>query len=496
MEEILKDVPDLFSRFSIVDVDMVIKMHGDGRAHDVNFDPSKVRGFLVLNFVSGQGYALINSSQVNLYMVVKVPLLPSYHKHIYTHTFTARDVLHQWKPGGIGNINNQWIFTDWVTPDWFRVRYSLRISVPGAAVLAFTIDHQLLINNKTGQVIFEGDKFPSTGTYQYLPNKPVIIMHKQVENKLANLADAQNFSYDKPFNVQPNCSNTPVITPPTSADLDNGVYTIRLANGKALDADASQVNSNGGKVAIWDYAAGAPEQQWILTAINGKYTIRVKASNKALDLNASNPNYGAAITLWEFHGGANQQWIISLAGNGLYKIHSALPPNRVLDVSGGAISTNGTKIHLWDFLNGVNQLWKIEKVAPPPSPVSVGKIIAGQHLKPNDILKSPNGVNQLIYQGDGNLVIYRSGNPVWHSHTNGQSAGYCIMQGDGNLVIYNASNQAVWATMTVGVCKADFLAMQDDGNLVLYTAAGKPVWNTVTGGGSTNMGSATGQKLC
>jgi hypothetical protein len=136
-----------------------------------------------------------------------------------------------------------------------------------------------------------------------------------------------------------------------------------------------------------------------------------------------------------------------------------------------------------------------DAVQPPANKVYVGSLAAGQSLKVGDILKSPNGAHQLIYQTDGNLVIYRGGAAVWHSHTNGQSAGYCIMQTDGNLVIYNGANQPNWASST-NTCAASSLAMQDDGNLVLYTAAGKAVWNTVTQSNLTNMNSITGQKLC
>jgi Ricin-type beta-trefoil lectin domain-like len=452
---------------------------------------------------------------------------------------------------------------------------------------------------------------------------------------------------------------TPV-SPPTAATFANGIYTLKLSNGKALDADAAQVNNNGGKIAIWDYAAGAPEQQWILKAVGGgKYTIQVKASNKALDLNASNNVNGGGLTLWDLHGGTNQQWIFTATGSGLYKIQSAFSPYRVVDVEGVAVNTNGAKIHLWDFLNGVNQLWKIEPVVtvvvppppPPPAPPTeeaggqqdywrwcgkcqtifhgggsiagdifgkcptggghlvgtrnyilshgvgtagqsnwrwcdkcsglfyngypthgvcptggehngtnswnyhlnsaggqsnfrwcnkcysmhfggikgvcpaggehstvgsgdysipftdppvivvpatkeyIERISVGQQLNPGDVLKAANGTHVLVYQTDGNLVVYRNGVAVWHSHTNGQSAGLVPMQGDGNLVIYNAAHQAIWATGT-NTCQASFLAMQDDGNLVLYTASGKAVWATGTNSGLTNLGSASGYKLC
>lgn len=134
-------------------------------------------------------------------------------------------------------------------------------------------------------------------------------------------------------------------------------------------------------------------------------------------------------------------------------------------------------------------------VPTPTNKVYTERLSAGQQLNPGDILKSANGAHQLVYQTDGNLVIYRNGAAVWHSHTNGQAAGFCAMQGDGNLVIYKPGGVAIWSTGT-HTCQANFLAMQDDGNLVLYTATGTAVWNTVTQSNLTNMNSTTGKKLC
>lgn len=52
----------------------------------------------------------------------------------------------------------------------------------------------------------------------------------------------------------------------------------------------------------------------------------------------------------------------------------------------------------------------------------------------------------LIYQNDGNLVLYR-GAPVWAAMVFA-SPGYLEMQGDGNLVAYDAAGAPYWATNT------------------------------------------------
>jgi hypothetical protein len=140
----------------------------------------------------------------------------------------------------------------------------------------------------------------------------------------------------------------------------------------------------------------------------------------------------------------------------------------------------------------------------------------------------------LVMQGDGNLVLYRNGSPVWYTATGGQNcgAGQCttVFQTDGNLVVYNGSIP-LWSSQTGGqpgaqlvlssqspqieitasssVLWADIyafsagnfvlsqgaavhlgplaLVMQNDGNFVLYQS-GAPVWFTATGGQNCSAG--------
>jgi hypothetical protein len=107
----------------------------------------------------------------------------------------------------------------------------------------------------------------------------------------------------------------------------------------------------------------------------------------------------------------------------------------------------------------------------------------GEFLTPGQFLKSPNGQFQVIYQTDGNFVVYRTRDkhPLWASNTNGQPAWRCYMQGDGNLVAYKSQGQPVWASNTDGKGNCQ-LIMQDDGNLVIYTSGHSPVWSTGTNG--------------
>ena len=115
-----------------------------------------------------------------------------------------------------------------------------------------------------------------------------------------------------------------------------------------------------------------------------------------------------------------------------------------------------------------------------PSSVSIDK---GAGFSPNATVLE-NELARLVFQGDGNLVLYRESGtdwePVWASNTAGKGANSLSFQGDGNLVLY-ASGHPVWASNTAGR-NGTRLVLQDDLNLVLYDNNGKPLWASNTGG--------------
>ncbi|VAW48031.1 hypothetical protein MNBD_GAMMA03-740 [hydrothermal vent metagenome] len=92
-----------------------------------------------------------------------------------------------------------------------------------------------------------------------------------------------------------------------------------------------------------------------------------------------------------------------------------------------------------------------------------------------------NGVSHLIFQDDGNLVIYNNNFPdshaIWASETYGRADRMCF-QPDGNLVIYNGgtdSSDAVWST---GSWPNGYnLILQEDCNLVIYNDKDEALWS-------------------
>ena len=103
------------------------------------------------------------------------------------------------------------------------------------------------------------------------------------------------------------------------------------------------------------------------------------------------------------------------------------------------------------------------------------RLLPGKKLQKDKPLYSASGQYKLVFQGDGNLVLYEGSRDRWSSKTDNKGATECIMQSDGNLVIYSGPNKVLWASGTDGK-RGSFLWVQDDRNLVIY----QPIWASNT----------------
>jgi hypothetical protein len=102
-------------------------------------------------------------------------------------------------------------------------------------------------------------------------------------------------------------------------------------------------------------------------------------------------------------------------------------------------------------------------------------------MSPGQYIMSADNRFVLIFQNDGNLVLYGPGYAVlWASNTAGSGANNLIMQSDGNLVLYKPGGVA-WSSGKAGA-GASTLVMQDDGNAVTYNSGGGATWASDTGG--------------
>jgi hypothetical protein len=169
----------------------------------------------------------------------------------------------------------------------------------------------------------------------------------------------------------------------------DGIYYLKLSNGKVLDADAGQVNTNGGKIQIWDRTGGS-NQKWEIKKdhSNGTYTIKNLASGKFLDVNAGDvTSDGGKVQLWDrVAGNKNQNFIFTNRGSGKYTLHCEACKTskfeelkfdmiKVLDVAGNNIGFNGTPIITWAYFaeNRDNQIWYLERASNSSTPTSSGR---------------------------------------------------------------------------------------------------------------------------
>jgi hypothetical protein len=87
-----------------------------------------------------------------------------------------------------------------------------------------------------------------------------------------------------------------------------------------------------------------------------------------------------------------------------------------------------------------------------------------------DVVILSNGSYRLVFQSDGNLVLYRGTQPRWASDTS-NSGRTLLMQHDGNLVIYNANGGPIWSSETSNNNNA-YLELDDTGRLYIKNANG------------------------
>jgi hypothetical protein len=123
---------------------------------------------------------------------------------------------------------------------------------------------------------------------------------------------------------------------------------------------------------------------------------------------------------------------------------------------------------------------------PGTLPPLVSRDNSGSILYPDDYVESEDGSIRLLYQQDGNLVIYDvttdPWTPLWATGTTNDSLGYVIMQDDGNLVLYDENDSPLWATGTDGNSGA-YMVLTDTGDLLVLRSDGFALWWSASGDG-------------
>ena len=113
-------------------------------------------------------------------------------------------------------------------------------------------------------------------------------------------------------------------------------------------------------------------------------------------------------------------------------------------------------------------------------------MVCDDYLKYEEFIISQNRVYRLVFQTDGNLVLYKfdfntkKEHPIWSSDSYGKGAAVFKFQQDGNLVIYKKEGNPLWSPNCHGKGGRK-LVIQNDGNLVAYSDK-EPIWHSNTYG--------------
>lgn len=117
-------------------------------------------------------------------------------------------------------------------------------------------------------------------------------------------------------------------------------------------------------------------------------------------------------------------------------------------------------------------VWANNKSIPVTPDKPAAMIPPGVLIYPGQSFSA--GTSNLVFQADGNLVLYGVNNAVlWASYTQGKGAALASMQADGNFVIYDAANKPLWYTNTTAF-PGSYARFQEDGSFSIVV--NKVVW--------------------
>jgi len=132
------------------------------------------------------------------------------------------------------------------------------------------------------------------------------------------------------------------------------------------------------------------------------------------------------------------------------------------------------------WLNDLGFSFTVNVASPVgPSNTSNTGLSSGATLSKSSFLLSPDSQSVLAIQRDGSLTLFANFSNVWSTGPLGTGVDRLVMQADGNLVLYNTANQALWSSNTQGNPGAR-LALQTDGNVVVYSTSNAALWATYT----------------
>lgn len=155
----------------------------------------------------------------------------------------------------------------------------------------------------------------------------------------------------------------------TALATGEGVYRIKcLKDRKSLTVSGNCFTANDCPFQLWSDANDQNMRFEIRKIPLGfGYIIKVKNTNKVLDVSGYSANNGALLKTYDMHPvlnplGDNQVWYLMHLGNNRYVIQNQFS-RKVLDADNPATNTNGCRVMQWSYReNAENQIWILDKM--------------------------------------------------------------------------------------------------------------------------------------
>lgn len=211
---------------------------------------------------------------------------------------------------------------------------------------------------------------------------------------------------------------------------------------------------------------------WIVEEIYGTYYVRFRNRENGTYLHIENGKLEATDM---GIGAYSAMWELEPAEDGFVRIKNRWKPNLYLHQEWQILECATIKMG-WH-----SAMWNLSQVpyeTQVPYESKAWNTNGDKSWKQNDVvLVSNNKKYKLVFQVDGNLVLYKYGIiPLWSSNTYNKEATDFKFQKDGNLVVYN-SKGVLWSPNCYGK-GGQTLYLQDDGNIVNHAPGAKVIWST------------------
>jgi hypothetical protein len=239
-----------------------------------------------------------------------------------------------------------------------------------------------------------------------------------------------------------------------------------------VQSDGNFLVRSAGGAPLWDskttmrslHATDLLLAGWFITSPSGQYKLLMQG-----DGNLVLQSEGGGGNFWSTQTNGNERAFAEMQTDGNFVVYNASRTTALWN--GGSAGHPGAVVRLQDdgnvvTYNGAQVVAKWDSYNSRLDP--------GEMLKPGWSIVSPNRLNTVVMQTDGNLVLYRSGVGTGLSNTSGYPGAHAVMQAaDGNLVVYGTPGP--WDSGT-RYWPGAYLDVQNDGRAVIYGGGAARWW--------------------